>query len=133
MEELEKVKLSYASGELDSLRQQLESFIISNKDRILQFKRQEERNWKCSLDLATALKLFILHVRSIDTQSEMSDQIKAINKEMGSEFRGETAGNSCCINWIQRYAPVWRGFRVLAIIYVFDQHKEQLLSYFNEL
>lgn len=128
MDELDKVKLSYANGEFEPILKQLEVFIESNKEKILRFKKQEEHNWKRSLDLATATKLFILHVRSIDFNAEMQDQIHEINKTLGC-CGDDQNQNSKCIAWVQKFAPIWRAYRVLAIIYVFDQNREMLLSY----
>lgn len=128
MNELEKVKVSYEKGELESLRMQLESFISYNKDNILRFKIQEEVNWSRPLDLATALKLFILKVRTIDTEAEMRDQINAINMELGVSKDAGIEQNSHCLEWIQKNAVIWRGYRVLAIIYVFDQNQQKMLE-----
>lgn len=131
MDELNKIKSSYANGELEPILKQLEAFINCNKEQILRFKIQEEKNWNRPIDLATATKLFILHVRSIDSRAEMLDQINQINKELGGSFQDPQAHNLLCINWVQKYAPIWRAFRVLAIIYVFDQNREMLLSRFK--
>jgi hypothetical protein len=130
MNELEKVKVSYANGELESLRIQLEAFISSNKEKILQFKMQEEQTWKRPLDLATAMKLFILKVRTIDIEAEMQDQIKAINKEFEMNYAAEAEENTRCLEWIRHNGHTWRDFRVLAIIYVFDQNEYHMLSRF---
>lgn len=128
MTELERVKESYINGELDSLRIQLENFISCNKDQIMQFKLQEEKLWKCHLDIATAIKLFILKVRTIDTVAEMQDQMKEINLESDGTFDKETEQNSHCNEWIKQNAAIWREYRVLAIIYVFDQNESYLLA-----
>jgi hypothetical protein len=128
MNELDKVKVSYEKGELESLRMQLESFISYNKDNILQFKTQEELNWNRPLDLATATKLFILKVRTIDTEAEMRDQINAINMEFGGNLGAEADQNARYLEWIQKNAVIWRGFRVLAIIYVFDQNQNHMIK-----
>jgi hypothetical protein len=132
MDELDKIKSSYANGELEPILKQLEVFISCHKEQILSFKIQEESNWKRPLDLATAVKLFILHVRSIDSRAEMLDQIKEISKTIGDEYKKDIQKqNNCCFEWVEKYAPIWRAFRVLAIIYVFDQNREKLLSLFN--
>ncbi len=132
MDELDKIKSSYANGELEPILKQLEVFISCHKEQILSFKIQEESNWKRPLDLATAVKLFILHVRSIDYRAEMLDQIKEISKTIGDEYEKDIQKqNNCCFEWVEKYAPIWRAFRVLAIIYVFDQNREKLLSLFN--
>ncbi len=132
MDELEKIKSSYAKGELAPILKQLEVFISCHKEQILSFKIQEESKWKRSLDLATTVKLFILHVRSIDSRAEMLDQIEEINKTIGNKYEEDIQKqNSCCFEWVQKYAPIWRAFRVLAIIYVFDQNREKLISILN--
>ncbi len=128
MTELERVKESYNNGELESLRMQLEKFISCNKNQILQFKLQEEQLWKCPLDIATAIKLFILKVRTIDIEAEMRDQLKAIDMEFNGTKGDENEQNSCCLDWIRQSAAIWREYRVLAIIYVFDQNKSYLLA-----
>ncbi|NLE02692.1 MAG: hypothetical protein GX640_22735 [Fibrobacter sp.] len=128
MDEIEKVKVSYARGELEPLRQQLENFILTHRAQILQFKNEEEKNWAQELDLATAMKLFILKVRTIDIEAEMRDQIRAIKMELGENVDENEIHNSKCIDWIRKHGPSWRGYRVLAIIYVFDQNKDLMLS-----
>ncbi len=131
MDELDKIKSSYSNGELEPILKQLEVFINCHKEQILRFKIQEENNWKRPIDMATAVKLFILHVRSIDSRAEMLDQIKEINKTIGDDHEDIQKQNDCCFEWVQKYAPIWRAFRVLAIIYVFDQNRDTLLSCFN--
>lgn len=131
MDELDKIKSSYASGELEPILKQLEVFITCHREQILRFKVQEEMHWKKSLDLATAVKLFILHVRSIDSRAEMLDQITEINKTIGGGFADLQEQNDSCFAWVQKNAPIWRAFRVLAIIYVFDQNWEKLIAGFN--
>jgi hypothetical protein len=128
MNELDKVRDSYERGDLESLRIQLESFISYNKDNILQFKIQEELNWNRPLDLATAMKLFILKVRTIDTEAEMRDQIIAINRESEGADSALAEQNVRYMEWIEKNAIVWRGFRVLAIIYVFDQNQQNMMK-----
>jgi len=128
MDEIEKVKVSYNRGELEPLRQQLENFIITHKEQIIAFKAEEEKNWEQALDLATAMKLFILKVRTIDIEAEMKDQIRTIKMELGENMDDEEVHNSKCMDWIKAHGPSWRGYRVLAIIYVFDQNKEQMLA-----
>ena len=130
MNELDKVKISYSRGELESLRTQLESFISCNKDKILQFKAQEENTWDRPLDMATAIKLFLLKVRTIDTEAEMRDQMKAITMELKVACEDETEQNHRWFDWIRRNGVSWRGYRVLAIIYVFDQNQDHMLSRF---
>lgn len=131
MDELNKIKISYAKGELSPILKQLENFISCNKEQILKFKIQEEKNWDRPLDLSTATKLFILHVRSIDSRAEMLDQISQINKDFENCFQDTQKQNIYCIDWVKKYAPIWRAFRVLAIIYVFDQNRDMLLSNFD--
>jgi hypothetical protein len=89
LNELDKVKDGFKKGELESLRIQLESFISYNRNNILPFKTQEEANWNHPIDFATAMKLFILKVRTIDTAAEMRDQINA-TKSLDKHYTGNT-------------------------------------------
>ncbi|HLV30440.1 MAG TPA: hypothetical protein VKY57_02600 [Chitinispirillaceae bacterium] len=131
MTELDKIKESYAQGHLDSLKYQLQQFIQNNKNEILRFKAQEEIHWEKELDVETALKLFILHVRSINMQAEMKDQLKAIKEEGNYRSESHNSMNQVCFDWIQYQAPIWRGYRVLSIIYVLNQNRDFYLSLFN--
>lgn len=131
MNELDKIKESYSQGKLDSLKFQLQEFIRNNKNEIIRFKEQEEKLWEKKLDIETALKLFILHVRSINMQAEMRDQIKAIKEESNYRSHSQNNTNEISFDWIQYQAPVWRGYRVLSIIYVLNQNLEHFLSLFN--
>jgi len=131
MTELDKIKESYETGRLEPIKVQLDKFVRKHKDDILRFKRKEEDHWKRPMDLAAAVKLFILNVRTIDMHAEMIDQIKALEEEIRnntSVCNPDKAG----VDWIQSHAPGWRSYRVLSIIYVFERNKTQLLACFAE-
>lgn len=128
--ELDKIKESYLQGKLDSLKLQLQQFIQENKSEILRYKEQEEILWNKKLDIETALKLFILHVRSINMQEEMRDQLNDIKNDSGVSESHHNM-NQICFEWIQYHAPIWRGFRVLSIIYVFNENRDYYLSLFD--
>jgi hypothetical protein len=129
MTELGKIKKSYESGELDSLKSQLVAFVQTQKAEILRFKEHEERLWQRPMDLATATKLLLLHVRSIDTTAEMHDQISEMRKARAGY--AEYGDDEAFLLWIREHSPGWRGFRVLAIIYVFERNRDLLLGYLS--
>jgi hypothetical protein len=129
MTELGKIKASYEKGELDGLKSQLLNFVKTHKAELLRFKAREEELWQQPLDMATAVKLLLLHVRSIDVKAEMHDQIKAMKAARGR--RQDLDDDAAFIAWIREHSPGWRGFRVLAFIYVFERNREQLLSAIN--
>jgi hypothetical protein len=131
MTELDEIKKGYESGYLDPIKSQLEKFIRKHKDDIIKFKQQEENLWKHSMDLAAAVKLFILKIRTIDMHAEMADQVKAL-ETVASNKPAHIDTNSAHMDWVHSHAKGWRGYRVLAIIYVFDKNRDRLLKVFSE-
>ena len=126
MTELVKIRRSYESGELDSLKHQLISFVRTQREEIWKFREREERLWRKPVDLCTAAKLLLLQVRSIDFKAEMHDQIRAMREACGTDR--QPGSDSALLAWIQKHSPAWRGFRVLAIIYVFEQNRDMFLD-----
>ena len=128
MSEIDKIKESFEAGELEPLEKQLQVFIQSNKEQIFKFKSEEEKKWNRELHLEFTIKLYILYLRSIDVESEMKDQIKILEEHKVIHGNDPAIQNAECINWIKKHASMWRGYRVLSIIYVFDRKKDHFLS-----
>lgn len=127
---LEEIRRLYEAGRLDSIRTDLERFLVANRDRIRTFRSQQEAKG-IPLDDETAVKFFILKAKSINPQREIRDQVDEIRKE--TWIRGVATGRepdpeAVAAEWARSHSACWREHRVTTIIYVFERSKTRLLA-----
>jgi hypothetical protein len=132
MPELEELKTEWEKGRLAPIARDLLEFVRNHRADILEYREKhlkKLRGVKLSDDLT--LKQYILQVRSISPQGEIKDQLKEIEQEIW--YRGENEGGQVnrqdvAREWCMRHAPGWRDHRVMAIIFVLDKMKDELLA-----
>ena len=136
MPELEELKTEWEKGRLASIARDLLEFVRNHRADILEYREKhlkKLRGVQPSDDLA--LRQYILQVRSISPQGEIKDQLKEIESEIW--YRGENEGGQVnrqdvAREWCMRHAPGWRDHRVMAIIFVLDKMKDELLAILNQ-
>jgi hypothetical protein len=130
MSELDEIRRRFETGQLDPILADLERFLKANRDRIRDFRVQQESRGLV-LDEETAVKFFILRAKSINPAKEIRDQLDEIRRE--TWIRGMDSGRSpdpeaIAAEWARRHSACWREHRVTTIVYVFDRAKGHLLS-----
>jgi len=120
----------YAGGHLDFLQEPLAQFILSHQGQIFDYKikRQDVLGQELSLD--SAIRLFILHARSINFKNEIEDQIEEVNKEIWIVHERDPVPTKEQIakNWIMNYASKWREYRVMSILFYYDRNQDYFLD-----
>jgi hypothetical protein len=135
MSELEELRSDWDSGRLSDLARDLIEFVRSHRTDILEFRdRQLARLRGVPLTDDLAIRMYILQIRSISPKGEIKDQLQEIEREIW--YRGEHGSGvdrqEVAREWCLRHAPGWRDHRVMAIIFVFDRIKDQLLELLRE-
>jgi hypothetical protein len=136
MAEIEELKTEWEKGRLASIARDLLEFVRNHRADIVEYREKhlkKLRGVRVSDDLA--LKQYILQVRSISPQGEIKDQLKEIEQEIW--YRGENEGGQVnrqdvAREWCMRHAPGWRDHRVMAIVFVLDKMKDELLAILNQ-
>ena len=136
MPELEELKTEWEKGRLASIASDLLEFVRNHRADILDYREKhlkKLRGVRMTDDLA--LRTYILQVRSISPRGEIKDQLKEIEQEIW--YRGENEGGQVnrqdvAREWCMRHAPGWRDHRVMAIVFVLDKMKTELLAILNE-
>ena len=130
MSELDDIKANYDAGKLEGLRGDLERFLASHRDRILRFE-EEQAARGLSIPRDSAVKFYILRLRSINPRREIQDQLEEIQREKW--IRGIQTGcapdpQEVAADWAKRYSAMWREHRLTEIVYVFEREKERYLK-----
>jgi hypothetical protein len=134
--QLEQLCREYASGQLDSIKEDLAAFVRRQAPAIRRLR--EDYFGSTSVPPTAdevAIKMFILKSRSINPTREILDQLDEINREKW--IRGVQSGaapdaQSVAQDWARLHSPGWRDHRVMAIIYVFERDKERYLALVRE-
>ena len=130
MSELDDIKANYDAGRLEGLRGDLERFLVSHREKIRLFaEEQAARGLKIPRD--SAVKFYILRLRSINPRREIQDQLEEIQREKW--IRGVQTGRApdpqeVAADWAKRYSAMWREHRLTEIVYVFEREKERYLK-----
>lgn len=131
MPEIEELKTEWEKGRLAPIARDLVEFVRNHRADILEYREahlKKLRGAPSSDDLA--LRMYILQVRSISPQGEIRDQLKEIEQEIW--YRGERGSQvdrqEVAREWCLRHAPGWRDHRVMAIVFVLEKIKDQLLD-----
>jgi hypothetical protein len=128
--ELEEIRRQYEEGRLDGIREDLERFLLANRDRIRAFRSQQAARG-FAMDDETSVKFFILRARSINPAREIRDQVDEIRREtwiQGVSKGSEPNPEAVAAEWARQHSACWREHRVTTIVYVFDRCKSRLLS-----
>lgn len=130
MGELDEIKQQYEAGKLQGLREDLERFLVSHREKIRLFAAEQ-----CARGLAVgtdaAVKFYILRQRSINPRREIQDQLEEIQREKW--IRGINTGcapdpQEVAADWAKRYSAMWREHRITTIVYVFEREKDRYLK-----
>ncbi len=131
MSELDEIRRKYESGQLDHIKADLERFLTAHRQEIDCFREEQCRRARQQLPDETIVKFFIIHCRSINPASEISEQLAEIEREKW--IQGVEKG--CCpdpqqvaLDWAKKFSAGWRAHRVTSIIYCFDRDKERYLK-----
>jgi hypothetical protein len=130
MTELDEIRLDYEAGRLESIKQDLERFLVAHRAEIAACRAEQERAGAAMSD-ADAVKLFILRHRSIHAQHEIRDQLEEIQREKW--IRGVQSGcapdpQRVASEWAQAHSAAWRQHRLTTILYVFEQERDRYLG-----
>lgn len=130
MTELDEIRLEYEAGRLETIKQDLERFLLAHRSEIADCRAAEERSGR-RLSEAEAVKLFILRHRSIHAAHEIKDQLEEIQREKW--IRGVRTGcapdaQQVASEWAHAHSAAWRQHRLATILYVFDQEPERYLK-----
>ncbi len=136
MAELDELKKEWDAGRLAPISRDLVEFVRNHRADILEYRDSHLKKLKgARLSDDLAIRMYILQVRSIAPQGEIKDQLKEIEQEIwyrGERGAGEINRQEIAREWCMRHAPGWRDHRVMAIVFVLEKMKEQLLAILNE-
>lgn len=128
--ELDEIKQQYEAGRLEGLREDLERFLVSHREKIRRFAAEQAAR---GLNLGTdaAVKFYILRLRSINPRREIQDQLEEIQREKW--IRGINSGcapdpQEVAADWAKRYSAMWREHRLTTIVWVFEREKDRYLK-----
>ena len=126
--EIDEIRRRYESGELDTIREDLDQFIQTHVADICRYRDEQARKG-LKLSPEASIKFYILHHRSINPQREIRDQLEEIQKEKwirGIQTGCEPDAQEVAQEWSKKNSANWRSHRVTAIVYVFERDKERL-------
>jgi hypothetical protein len=128
--EIDDIKRKYDAGLLDSLKADLETFIIRHRGDIAAVRAEEESRGVPFSDEA-AIKIYILRHRSINPQKDIQEQLGEIQKE--TWIRGVQTGcppnpQEVALDWARVHSAAWRSHRLTTIIYVFERERERYVK-----
>lgn len=129
MSTIDDIRRRYEAGQLEDIREDLERFLRAHGPRIACFK-DEQRAKGVEVDDELAVKLYLIHYRSINPRKEIQDQLEEIRKE--AWIRGINTGcapdpQEVAQDWAKKYSAAWRDHRITTIVYVFERDKERYL------
>ncbi|MEM4263332.1 MAG: hypothetical protein QW666_00355 [Candidatus Woesearchaeota archaeon] len=125
MNELDELKQEYATGKLEHIKKDLETFIKKNDLEIIRFCS------KSNIPLDIGLRWYIILSKTINIANENMDQLEEMKKEVwyrreeGSRRKTE----EIMIDWIKKHSGGWRSHRMLQVVYVYHMEKERYLKF----
>lgn len=130
MTEFDELKQEYASGRLDHIKRDLESFIKKNDLEIVRFVQNLNSKMHHKISTDQGLRWYLLLSQTINTASESKDQIEEIQKEIWyrCEEGVKKPRDEIAKDWIAKHAAGWRDHRILQIIYAYAQESEKYLK-----
>ena len=130
MTEIDEIRAKYESGQLDSIKADLERFIAAHALEIERYKREQVERGLPPISDDTAIKFFIIQNRSINPEREILEQIAEIEREkwiQGVKTGQAPDAQAVCQEWAAKYSAGWRSHRVTSIVYVFEREKDRFL------
>jgi len=129
---VDDIEQEYERGHLQEVEDDLSTFLEERRDKIFDFRDDlagtfPDRN----IDLGTAIKTYILQIRSINPEYEIRKEMKDIEREVQrrrSNQDGDVDREKVVQEWCDRFAPSWRDRHVMTVIYVFERNREKYLS-----
>ena len=132
MTEIQQLEEEFLAGTLAPIQRDLEAFLRTNRDKILEFKRRQVDVLGPNPDAAAlAVKWYILEVKCINPVEEIRSELGEIEREIWyeGERQKRTADRlEVAREWCRRHAPGWRDHRVMTIIFVFEREKSRYLK-----
>jgi len=130
MSEIDEIRVKFESGQLDSIKVDLERFLIAHREDILRYRVEQETKG-LAMTSEAAVKFYILRQRSVNPGRDIRDQLDEIQKEKW--IRGVQSGSppdaqAVAREWARSCSAGWRSHRVTTIIYVFERDKERYLK-----
>jgi hypothetical protein len=134
MSELDEIQEKYDRGDLDSIKEDLERFILAHRTGILECRVEQERKGNPLADDAL-IKYYFLRHRSINPRREITDQLDEIQKEKW--IRGVNTGQSpdpqrVAEEWAHQHSAAWRNHRLNEIVFVFEKDKERYVRLLSQ-
>jgi hypothetical protein len=129
MSELDEIREKYEAGRLESLRRDLERFLVAHRAEIAAYRKAEAEKGLELTDEA-AVKFFLLRHRTVNAQGDIREQLEEIRKEAWIQgVKKGCAPDEAAVaqEWARCYSAGWRAHRLTTIVYVFEREKERYL------
>jgi len=134
MSEIDEIRDDYEHGRLDSIKQDLERFILAHRARIQAYQKdQEEKGLPMADDIA--IRFYIIQQRTINPAAEIRDQLLEIEREKW--IRGVQTGcapdaQEVALEWARNHSAGWRAHRVTTIVYCFSREKDRYVQVYRD-
>jgi len=136
MPEIEELRTDWEAGKLSQVARDLIEFVRNHRQDIIDYRDNQLRKLRgASISDDLALRMYVLQIRSISPQGEIKDQLREIEQEIwyrGEQADGRVDRQEVAREWCLRHAPGWRDHRVMAIVFVLDKIKEELLAILHD-
>ena len=115
----------YDQGHLEGMKEPLYRFIRNNRAEIIRFKGSLSEDIGCDVSIDACAKIYLLQRKSIDTRIELEEQMKEIKKEIWirHEEGPFPSDSDIAHQWIKKYAPIWREYYVMSLLYLFHRRE----------
>ena len=130
---IKKFETSYNSGSLDELKSSIFPFLASHKTELRNFiDHFNSNNDGQSLD--SLIKFFLISMNMpVNFKFYLDSQSKAMENEIGPEFKNEEKRTKLVTSWIGANAEDYRTFSIMEQIYCFERAKTELLPQIEKL
>ncbi len=129
---VDDIEEEYEQGNLQEVEQDLSTFLDERRQKIFEIRKSlEDQFSNRHIDLAFAVKTYILQIRSINPEYEIRKEMKDIEREVQrrqSKHDEPVDREEVVQEWCDRYAPSWRDRHVMTVIYVFERNRDKYLS-----
>jgi len=137
MSELEELQKEWEAGRLGQVARDLIEFVRNHRADILEYRDRHLSKLRGGAGAPDdlALRMYILQVRSISPQGEIRDQLQEIEREIwyrGEHGSGQVDRQEIAREWCMRHAPGWRDHRVMAIVFVLERIRTELVGILRE-
>lgn len=130
MSQSDEIKNRYESGKLDSIKVDLERFILRHRAQIDAYRAEHERNG-LPLSGEALIKCYILRQRSINPKQEILDQLDEIQREKW--IRGVQTGKppdaqEVAMDWARSFSAQWRAHRMATVLYILEREPDRYVK-----